>query len=101
MWPRVQAEPIAWLVVGPFAIVLAFPFYWMLMTSLKTNGDLYNVENVPFVFNEAEAAATERHPLNDHEWLPLGVENITTSNYSSSSGTRSTSTGSRTPRSSA
>jgi multiple sugar transport system permease protein len=39
-----------YLVVGPFAIVLAFPFYWMLWTSLKTNQDLYNVENVPFSF---------------------------------------------------
>jgi multiple sugar transport system permease protein len=39
-----------YLVVGPFAIVLAFPFYWMLWTSLKTNQDLYNVQNVPFSF---------------------------------------------------
>jgi multiple sugar transport system permease protein len=40
-----------YLVVGPFAIVLAFPFYWMLWTSLKTTQDLYNVENVPFSFS--------------------------------------------------
>ena len=26
---------MSWLIVGPFAIVLAFPFYWMLMTSLR------------------------------------------------------------------
>jgi multiple sugar transport system permease protein len=39
-----------YLVVGPFALVLAFPFYWMLWTSLKTDLDLYNVENVPFSF---------------------------------------------------
>jgi multiple sugar transport system permease protein len=39
-----------YLVVGPFAIVLAFPFYWMLWTALKTEQDLYNVENVPFSF---------------------------------------------------
>ena len=30
-----------YLAVGPFAIVLAFPFYWMLQTSLKTDQDLY------------------------------------------------------------
>ena len=40
------------LVVGPFAIVLAFPFYWMLQTSLKSELDLYNTENVPFFFGE-------------------------------------------------
>jgi multiple sugar transport system permease protein len=41
-----------YLVVGPFAIVLAFPFYWMLWTSLKTEQDLYNVESVPFGFSQ-------------------------------------------------
>jgi ABC-type glycerol-3-phosphate transport system permease component len=29
-----------WLVVGPFAIVLAYPFYLMLITAFKTNNDL-------------------------------------------------------------
>ena len=81
MWARSRHNVVAWLVVGPFAIVLAFPFYWMLMTSFKTNSDLYNVENVPFVFNEEEVAPGERLPLKDQEWLPLGIENITTSNY--------------------
>ena len=37
-----------YLVVGPFALVLAFPFYWMLWTSLKTDQDLYNTQNNPF-----------------------------------------------------
>ena len=41
-----------YLVVGPFAIVLAFPFYWMLRTSLKTEQDLYNIQNVPFGFGD-------------------------------------------------
>src|ERR671915_653078 len=43
---------LTYLVVGPFAIVLAFPFYWMLQTSLKSEIDLYNVENVPFFFGD-------------------------------------------------
>ena len=42
----------SYLVVGPFAIVLAFPFYWMLWTAFKTDGDLYNVENIPFSFTQ-------------------------------------------------
>ena len=41
-----------YLVVGPFAIVLAFPFYWMLWTSLKTEQDLYNTQNNPFGFSQ-------------------------------------------------
>jgi multiple sugar transport system permease protein len=39
---------LTYLVVGPFAILLAFPFYWMLQTSLKSDLDLYNTENNPF-----------------------------------------------------
>jgi multiple sugar transport system permease protein len=42
----------SYAVLGPFAILLAFPFYWMLWTSFKTDQDLYNVENVPFGFAE-------------------------------------------------
>jgi multiple sugar transport system permease protein len=42
----------SYLILGPFAIVLAFPFYWMLWTSFKTELDLYNVENAPFGFSK-------------------------------------------------
>jgi multiple sugar transport system permease protein len=52
MFAKLREHGPAYLVVGPFAIVLAFPFYWMLTTALKTDGDLYNAENVPFKFNQ-------------------------------------------------
>jgi multiple sugar transport system permease protein len=39
-----------YLIVGPISIILAFPFYWMLWTALKTDADLYNVENNPYGF---------------------------------------------------
>jgi multiple sugar transport system permease protein len=42
---------LSYLIVGPFAIVLAFPFYWMLMTALRADNDLYDIEQVPFKFN--------------------------------------------------
>ena len=48
--PGLRRDLVSWLVVGPIAILLAFPFYWMLITALKTDADLYNVENVPFRF---------------------------------------------------
>jgi len=38
--------------VAFFFVLAAFPFYWMVITSFKTNGDLYNVTNVPFWFND-------------------------------------------------
>jgi multiple sugar transport system permease protein len=54
-----------YLVVGPFAIVLAFPFYWMLVTMFKEDLDLYNAQNVPYVFNPLQwkfwESATTKH----------------------------------------
>jgi multiple sugar transport system permease protein len=82
MSPRARQSLVSWLVVGPFAIVLAFPFYWMLMTSLKTNGDLYDINHNPFVFNAALTTPNEDQPLRGQGWLPLGIENVTTHNYS-------------------
>ncbi|WIM11694.1 carbohydrate ABC transporter permease [Enhydrobacter sp.] len=29
----------------------AFPFYWMLITSFKADGDLYNLQSIPYWFN--------------------------------------------------
>lgn len=49
---RKRDNLMTYLVVGPFAIVLAFPFYWMLQTSLKSELDLYNTENNPFGWGE-------------------------------------------------
>ena len=41
-------------VVIPFAIFLAFPFYFALVTMFKSNLDLANVENSPYVYNDLE-----------------------------------------------
>lgn len=35
-----------------FVVIAAFPFYWMLITSFKTNADLYNLANIPYWFND-------------------------------------------------
>jgi multiple sugar transport system permease protein len=39
-------------VVAAFSALLAFPFYWMLITAFKRTSDLYNLKNNPFIFNE-------------------------------------------------
>jgi multiple sugar transport system permease protein len=44
---------VMWLVRIFFAVVLAFPFYWMLITTFKRNTDLNNLKNNPFLFNES------------------------------------------------
>jgi multiple sugar transport system permease protein len=39
-------------VVALFAVFLSFPFYWMLVTSFKRTGDLYDLGNNPLLFNQ-------------------------------------------------
>ncbi|HLN81497.1 MAG TPA: carbohydrate ABC transporter permease, partial [Thermoanaerobaculia bacterium] len=48
---RLGAKTFQWAVLGVFTLLLAFPFYWMLITSFKRTSDLYNLENNPFIFN--------------------------------------------------
>jgi multiple sugar transport system permease protein len=49
---RVGAKTFHWTVLAAFSVLLAFPFYWMLITSFKTTRDLYDLKNNPFIFNE-------------------------------------------------
>ena len=53
-----------WAVVVVFSVLLAFPFYWMLITTFKRSNDLYNLKNNPFIFNE--------HPTLEHLRLLFG-----------------------------
>ena len=46
-WPRVVQIVVLSVITG----LLAFPFYWMVITSLKQNADLYEPTNNPFIFN--------------------------------------------------
>jgi multiple sugar transport system permease protein len=50
---RTVAAAISWWIVRiVFAVLLAFPFYWMVITTFKQTSDLYNLQNNPFVFND-------------------------------------------------
>jgi len=48
MVAALKRNGVPWLIVGPFAIVLAFPFYFMVITTFKKTTDLYNLEKFPF-----------------------------------------------------
>jgi len=49
---RVPTRLGRWAVVSAFSLLLAFPFYWMGITTFKQTGDLYNLKNNPFLFND-------------------------------------------------
>jgi multiple sugar transport system permease protein len=65
----------SYAVLGPFAILLAFPFYWMLWTSFKSNIDLYNVQNVPFGFGKDSPTTKNYGFLFHHTDYVTWVEN--------------------------
>jgi putative flippase GtrA len=33
VWNTLRERGVSYLIVGPFAIVLAFPFYWLLVSA--------------------------------------------------------------------
>ncbi len=39
-----------WIIVVGFTVALAFPFYWMLITTFKQTRDLYDTAHNPFLF---------------------------------------------------
>ena len=49
-----RQKGVTYAVVVPFAIFLAFPFYFALVTMFKTNLDLANVEHSPYLYNDLE-----------------------------------------------
>jgi multiple sugar transport system permease protein len=48
---KFSTEALRYAVLAVFVVLLAFPFYWMVVATFKQNIDLYNVENNPFNFN--------------------------------------------------
>lgn len=49
---RWGARSSVYAVVAFFVVFAAFPFFWMLITMFKRDGDLYTPANNPFVFND-------------------------------------------------
>lgn len=50
-------------------MLLAFPFYWMLLTAFKTNADLYDPTNIPILFNDAPTLEHLRALLGETPYL--------------------------------
>ncbi len=46
------SQILHYLIVAVFTIFAAFPFYWMFITAFKQEGDLYNLQNNPYIFNQ-------------------------------------------------
>jgi multiple sugar transport system permease protein len=49
---RLRTRTRVYTVVGIFALIASFPFLWAIVTMFKTDPDLYNVKNSPFLYND-------------------------------------------------
>src|ERR1044071_6474775 len=50
---KIAAEGSFYAAVVVLVMFAAFPFYWMLITTFKTDGDLYDLKSNPYWFNAA------------------------------------------------
>jgi multiple sugar transport system permease protein len=50
---RLAGRGLLYALATFFALFAALPFAWMVLTVFKTNEDLYNPRNNPFIYNEA------------------------------------------------
>jgi multiple sugar transport system permease protein len=48
----VKEKGLSYLIVGPFAIILAFPFYVMVITAFKNRTELYDPSITPYWFGK-------------------------------------------------
>jgi multiple sugar transport system permease protein len=51
-----RRKRLTYLVVTPFAIILAFPFYFALVTTFKTDLDLSNIRTSPYVYHDPQGS---------------------------------------------
>jgi multiple sugar transport system permease protein len=82
-----RQRALTYLVVGTFAITLAFPFFFALVTMFKTNLDLAVASHSPYVYNDPEGHfhwdfwnyATTQHVtfLFEHTNYPTWLVNTT------------------------
>ncbi|OLD48555.1 MAG: hypothetical protein AUI83_12905, partial [Armatimonadetes bacterium 13_1_40CM_3_65_7] len=55
--PRQRATLLRALAMALYVAVTVFPFYWMFVTALKQNSDLYELTNNPLIFNQPPTLA--------------------------------------------
>ena len=46
---RIRSDAFAYMNLVPFIFFVMFPFYFMAVTSFKSNAELYNLKSVPFM----------------------------------------------------
>jgi len=69
---RIAGEGVFYAAVITLVVFAAFPFYWMLITTFKTDGDLYNLKSIPYWFNASPTLEHLKYLFEDTlfvQWL--------------------------------
>ncbi|HET8919147.1 MAG TPA: carbohydrate ABC transporter permease [Xanthobacteraceae bacterium] len=69
---KLGGEAAFYAAVITLVVFAAFPFYWMLITTFKADGDLYNLKSTPYWFNTAPTLEHIKYLFSDTlfvQWL--------------------------------
>src|SRR5207249_6707043 len=70
-----REKGLSYLIVGPFAIVLAFPFYVMVITAFKNQSEFYDTSVTPYWFGKKSPTWVNASFLFYHTAYPTWLEN--------------------------
>ena len=70
-----REKGLSYLIVGPFAIVLAFPFYVMLISAFKDQTEIYNAAQTPYWFSDNKPSWENGHQLFHETLYPTWLKN--------------------------
>src|SRR5216117_1941900 len=63
-----REKGLSYLIVGPFAIVLAFPFYVMVITAFKQQRDFYDLSHTPYWFHKGPTLGNARFLFDETQY---------------------------------
>ena len=75
MFDAVKDKGLSYLIVGPFAIVLAFPFYVMVITAFKNQSEFYDPSVNPYWFGKNGPTLDNASFLFHHTAYPTWLAN--------------------------
>jgi len=57
---RIRSNAFAYANLAPYVFFVLFPFYFMIVTSFKSNAELYNLKSIPSGSRAARSWTTTR-----------------------------------------
>lgn len=73
---RLGSTTVRTITVVVFCVLLAFPFYWMFITTFKKTQDLYNLQSDPFIFNMKPTLMHLKYLIDQTDFVRWGVNTL-------------------------